>query len=432
MTIKSRSSKTLRGGGRILLLICALSVILVSCRNNTSIPPWMLFPPYNQTTTYTVTFLMSNQESQPSGATLPSAMFVEKDSIIAEPAAPAVEDGWQFIGWSTNSDIYTAFDFTSQITANTNIYAFFASTGEITEDESLPEGTKAEIDEETGGYAIYSSGVESTVQNIVIPSEINGIPVTKIGGYVFSNNKSLQSLTIPEGIKEIGDSAFEGSTLQGELILPSTLEKIGFSCFANTDITAVTFNGGVDTIRSYAFRNAVHLTSVVFAGDGPNTIGSFSFENTGLTSITIPAETEEIRAYAFKDSELSSVQFEESNSKITINADAFQYTSIKEITISRPVILLPWAFEGVAENFTLNLDTDSVEFGTDSSNDNFVSRFGENNTLNFMCIEKPGIVTEPFEHFAVPDGQNWPEDWDIVGSGSESHRFNPLHILWKE
>lgn len=42
----------------------------------------------------------------------------------------------------------------------------------------------------------------------IIPSELDGYPVTNIGGGVFSGCKSLTSIAIPESVTGIGDLAF--------------------------------------------------------------------------------------------------------------------------------------------------------------------------------------------------------------------------------
>ena len=43
---------------------------------------------------------------------------------------------------------------------------------------------------------------------LVVPAEIDGLPVTEIGRYAFENCTSLTSITLPEGITKIGDDVF--------------------------------------------------------------------------------------------------------------------------------------------------------------------------------------------------------------------------------
>lgn len=56
----------------------------------------------------------------------------------------------------------------------------------------------------TGIVIAYYSGHSS---NVVIPSTIEGYPVVEVGFMAF-NNKSLESITIPDSVKRIGAFAF--------------------------------------------------------------------------------------------------------------------------------------------------------------------------------------------------------------------------------
>ena len=61
----------------------------------------------------------------------------------------------------------------------------------------------------------YYSGKET---NLVIPSEIRGLPVTKINDNAFKNNVHIKSITIPETITAIGENAFFGTINLQEII----------------------------------------------------------------------------------------------------------------------------------------------------------------------------------------------------------------------
>ena len=45
---------------------------------------------------------------------------------------------------------------------------------------------------------------------LVIPSELGGKKVTSIGAYCFDFNKTLQNVTVPEGVAKLSDHAFFG------------------------------------------------------------------------------------------------------------------------------------------------------------------------------------------------------------------------------
>ena len=61
------------------------------------------------------------------------------------------------------------------------------------------------------------TGCKPKVSKVVIPSEINGKPVTSIPGFTFNYKSDLTEVTIPNSVKEIGYFAFFGC---------SNLEKV--------------------------------------------------------------------------------------------------------------------------------------------------------------------------------------------------------------
>ena len=68
---------------------------------------------------------------------------------------------------------------------------------------------KYEYDYEyNGGYTI--TGYRGNKTNIIIPDEIMGKPVKKIGKNAFNNNRNITSVTLGKNVDNIGAYAFEG------------------------------------------------------------------------------------------------------------------------------------------------------------------------------------------------------------------------------
>ena len=153
----------------------------------------------------------------------------------------------------------------------------------------------------TGYNETAGSGVNET-----IPSSINGVTITGIADS--SNYTSLPgftklsgSLTIPMGITNIGNYAFQGTHLTS-VTIPGTVASIGRWAFYNcTGLTSVTLSSGLTNIGDYAFYGCSGLTSVTI----PATITSFGcqvFQScTGLTSVTFSPGLTTIGNYAFFD-----------------------------------------------------------------------------------------------------------------------------------
>ena len=109
-------------------------------------------------------------------------------------------------------------------------------------------------------YQYYRGTAKWTEENLVIPEEIDGKKVTKIGGrltyymksilrkvkipdtvtYIengaFEDCSELVSVTIPEGVTEIGNHAFAGCNKLISIIIPSSVATIGEGAFDIGDI----------------------------------------------------------------------------------------------------------------------------------------------------------------------------------------------------
>ena len=79
---------------------------------------------------------------------------------------------------------------------------------------------------------------------VVIPSEVNGAPVKVLSGYppIFGNpNTSVTSITIPNGVRSIGPSAFSSCTSLTSITIPNSVTSIGGYAFSGcTSLTSVT------------------------------------------------------------------------------------------------------------------------------------------------------------------------------------------------
>lgn len=65
------------------------------------------------------------------------------------------------------------------------------------------------IKQETGSVAIAKLRKKGAPE-VVVPAEIDGRPVAKIGARAFSDRRSLTEVVLPPNLKEIGSSAFRG------------------------------------------------------------------------------------------------------------------------------------------------------------------------------------------------------------------------------
>lgn len=108
--------------------------------------------------------------------------------------------------------------------------------------------------------------------------------VRLIGCQAFAGCSKITSMTLPEGLEEIGDKAFQETKLKG-LLLPSTVRFIGEAAFMDCGLSAIELPQGIESIGESAFSGN-SFTSVVIP-EGVIALGSKSFaENNKLVRIT--------------------------------------------------------------------------------------------------------------------------------------------------
>ena len=115
---------------------------------------------------------------------------------------------------------------------------------------------------------------------VIIPSQINGRPVTGIGSEAFRSS-GITSVTIPGSIRFIGERAFIDNRLTNVSIGDDV--SIADSAFSNNRIVSLIIGNDV-IIANNAFSNN-RLTSLTI-GDGVS-ISNGAFTNNQLTGITI-------------------------------------------------------------------------------------------------------------------------------------------------
>ena len=108
--------------------------------------------------------------------------------------------------------------------------------------------------------AIIETATNTLIQgcnNTIIPNS-----VTSIGYCAFYYCTGLTSVTIPEGVTSIGDSAFDCAGLTS-VTIPEGVTSIGYDAFYNCyGLTSVTIPSSVTSIGSWAFYCCSGLTTV--------------------------------------------------------------------------------------------------------------------------------------------------------------------------
>ncbi|MDE5943599.1 MAG: leucine-rich repeat protein [Clostridia bacterium] len=156
--------------------------------------------------------------------------------------------------------------------------------------------------------------------NIVIPDKYHNIPVTHIEPYAFVNGKFqtveiyaierigefafsccnlLQSAILHDGVKIIENNVFDNCSKLTTISLPETVSRIDESAFAATGLISVTLPAGLEVISSNLFYSCLNLEKIAIPASVKQ-ISTYAFYGCkSLTSVTISSGVEVIYRYAF-------------------------------------------------------------------------------------------------------------------------------------
>ena len=165
--------------------------------------------------------------------------------------------------------------------------------------EVASEGFSYELSSDGTYYIVSGIGI-CTVNDIIIPSVYNGLPVRSIGTSAFQGCKNLTSVSIPDSVTSIEPSAFGGCTGLTSITIPDSVISIGNEAFGGCyNLTSLTIGNNVTSIGSYAFINCSSLTNVLIP-DSVISICSYVFGYcTSLTNVTIGDSLLSIGFHAF-------------------------------------------------------------------------------------------------------------------------------------
>lgn len=173
--------------------------------------------------------------------------------------------------------------------------------------------------------------------------------VTEIGACAFQGCTKLKDVTLPDSLTKLDDWAFYGCTSLTSMALPESVSEIGTCVFTDcTSLTRITIPNGVSGIRNGAFSGCTNLTNVTIP-DSVTSIGWIAFSGcTNLTSVNIPDTVTVINSSAFRGcTNLTSITIPDS--VITIYDMAFDgCTSLTNIAYKGKI----YDYKNIAELYT--------------------------------------------------------------------------------
>ena len=198
----------------------------------------------------------------------------------------------------TNDDIINAL--------NTNMRSCYAIDLSDAEIEALPDGAfngkigLLEITLPAGLKAIGNNafnGCFALRNEVTIPAGVE-----TIGSYAFSGCRNAKfNPALPETLTAIGDYAFQNCANLYAVTLPASLQTIGDHAFEASNVQEAVLPAGLKTIGAYAFRKCSNITRVTIP-DGLTTLGEGAFQQCEAlvtADLMNPMEITSIPRYAF-------------------------------------------------------------------------------------------------------------------------------------
>ena len=134
----------------------------------------------------------------------------------------------------------------------------------------------------------------TSLASLTIPENVSNIPSS-----MCSDCSSLKSVTLPEGIKAIENFAFANCNSLSNINIPQSVQSIGIASFDNCNtLTTVTIPEGITGISDFAFRQCSLLKEVHFP-KSLTSIGEGAFQDCAIDSLDFPASLLSIGEDAF-------------------------------------------------------------------------------------------------------------------------------------
>lgn len=154
---------------------------------------------------------------------------------------------------------------------------------------------------------------------VIIPSEIDGYQVSKIGSYAFNEIDTISKITISDGISYIDDYAFIRVSATN-VIMSDSVVYIGEGAFSYcTFLKSITLSNKIEIIGKEAFSNTVALSTVVLP-DTLTDLGERAFQYSAIKKINIPTSLKIIQNQTFSNTKLTDITIPENITSIGYGA----------------------------------------------------------------------------------------------------------------
>ncbi len=222
--------------------------------------------------------------------------------------------------------------------------------------------------------------------------------VTAIGDYAFNHTvislfplaelsssylmlpKSLTSVTLPAGLRSIGNAAFSFMRLQSVNLEDTSVESVGMYAFYSTSLRRVTLPETLSVMGESAFAECASLRELSFTGERLESIPAHAFKGSAVESVTLPYGVTSVGPGAFADClSLTSVTLPNTVRELLYAYENFDYywnasqgvfdgcTKLTSVTLPQNTAftaITPGTFRGCSSLTALTLPESVTEIST--------------------------------------------------------------------
>lgn len=216
-------------------------------------------------------------------------IYIKLEEGRLEPYLGFAIDGTATVDWGDNT--------TSTVTGTDTTTAIFtqhtyASAGEYV----ISISSESDIVIRGGnGYKsrLLTKNSTNDDENLVYRNAIQkielGSNVTSIKTYAFAKCRLLSSITMPNTVTSIGDTAFGRECIAlSNIVIPNSMTSIETNAFSSSYLSNIILPNSITSIGDSAFSSAYSLSNIIIP-HSVTSIGSYLFQYTHtLANITIP------------------------------------------------------------------------------------------------------------------------------------------------
>ena len=172
-----------------------------------------------------------------------------------------------------------------------------------------PEGFVESKENDAYSYDVYDdhivlTGYKGESVAVTVPEQIDGLPVTVVGGLAFYYGAAVESVSLPSTVTELAENAFYYCRSLKSVSLPDSVVTLGDKCFSwCSSLTVLTLPSGVTAIPDYCFNECAALETLNLP-DGVVSVGVRAFSGCKrLSKVPFGKSLTSVGALAFRDCE---------------------------------------------------------------------------------------------------------------------------------